>query len=150
MTPERAKIVHLLKLCVGADSVEDLSAWQQTRAARRGPGAAPVHVTRMWPRRSAEILAGGSIYWVIRGNLMVRQRITDLQPIAGTDGITRCTIVLDPTLVRTEIRPRKPFQGWRYLDAADAPADLGATDPDTALPQELQAALAEFGLLEKR
>ncbi len=140
------KPVHLLKLCVGADSVEDLVDWYLTH-----PGPFPTgerrHVTRMWPRREAEVLAGGSLYWVVKGAILCRQRILRLDEVRGADGILRCGIVLDPAVVRTEAAVRRPFQGWRYLDAADAPRDLPKERlSDSALPQALALALAEIGL----
>ena len=138
--------LHLIKLCVGADQVEDLVQWQQDARAR-GPDGLPRHVTRMWPRRAEEILAGGSLYWVIRGVVLARQHILRLDKVTGSDGITRCGIVLDPEIRRTAAASRRPFQGWRYLTAGDAPPDLPrARKGDDALPPELDAALAELGL----
>ncbi len=141
--------LNLLKLCVGAGSVDDLAAWQRKGAERRrrGARACPVHVTRMWPRREAELLDGGSLYWVIGGLVAVRQRILALESADRGDGVRRCAIVLDPELIRTEARPARPFQGWRYLKGADAPADLGAGASLAGdLPAELDAALAELGV----
>lgn len=141
------KHVHLLKLSVGSDSVEDMAAWQASRAAQ-GPDGLPRHVTRMWPRREAEVTAGGSIYWVVRGLVQARQRILRLDRVTGGDGIDRCAIVLDPVLVRVQPVPRRPFQGWRYLAPADAPADLPAhRQAEDPLPPELAGALAELGVL---
>lgn len=138
--------VHLIKLCVGADGVEDLAAWQKTPHAK-GPDGLPRHVTRMWPKRSAELLAGGSLYWVFRGNLLARQTILRLDEVTGSDGILRCGIVLAPKIIRTAAVPKRPFQGWRYLDATEAPPDLPPQrEGDDALPPELDAALAELGL----
>lgn len=144
--------LHLLKLCVGADTVADLADWQAERSAvqaRSGLDPRPVHVTRMWPRRAGELLDGGSLYWVIRGVLCLRQRIAALEPVEE-DGVRRCAIVLDPMLVRTHPRPCRPFQGWRYLTAGDAPADLdgGGEDGRGDLPPHLRLALAELGLRE--
>ena len=145
--------VHLVKLCVGAAGVEDLARWQARAAAQRDPAAGdrrPVHVTRMWPRRAAELLEGGSLYWVIGGVLCVRQRLLGLEPVTDGEGVRRCCIVLDPDLVRTEGRPRKPFQGWRYLAAADAPPDLAPARPrETDLPEHLERALERLGLVER-
>ncbi len=142
--------LHLLKLCVGAASVEDLAAWQTSRAAerrRRGAVPCPVHVTRMWPRREAELLDGGSIYWVIGGLVAVRQRILALEPADLGDTLRRCALVFDPELVRTEARPMRPFQGWRYLAPEDAPPDLGAGDvAGSGLPASLEAALGAIGV----
>ena len=138
--------VNLMKLCVGADSVEDLADWQ-TQNAHRWPEGCAVHVTRMWPKREAEILAGGSLYWVIKGAVLARQRIVALERVQGGDGIERCAIVLDREIIRTDGTPRRPFQGWRYLDPADSPRDLpkGRARED-ALPPSLAQALAEIGL----
>jgi hypothetical protein len=102
----------------------------------------------MWPRRAGELLLGGSLYWVIRGVIRARQRIAGLEEVVGEDGIRRCAIVFDPALVPTVPRPRRAFQGWRYLAASDAPPDIGAApgdDPD--LPQGMREALTRFGVL---
>ncbi len=142
--------MHLVKLCVGTDSVEELADWQASRAAERvaaGGDGRPRHVTRMWPRRSDELLQGGSLFWVVRGLISVRQRIEALEPVTGADGVARCALVLSPALVRVAPRRRSAFQGWRYLRAEDAPPDLspgGADEP--ALPPGLQEALARFGV----
>lgn len=138
--------VNLMKLCVGADSVEDLADWQ-TQHAHLWPKGCAVHVTRMWPKREAEIVAGGSLYWVIKGAVLARQRIVALERVQGGDGIERCAIVLDREIIRTDGTPRRPFQGWRYLDPADSPRDLpkGRARED-ALPPSLAQALAEIGL----
>jgi hypothetical protein len=134
--------VHLLKLCVGADGVEDLLAWQ---AERFGAGPA-VHVTRMWPKREAEILAGGSLYWVFRGLVLARQRVLRLDRRAYEDGILRCAITLDRAAVRVVPVPRRPFQGWRYLRPEDAPADLAIGSAESELPTRLLAELADIGV----
>ena len=142
--------VHLIKLCVGADAVDDLAAWQAARIAeRRAAGLDPAafHVTRMWPKRADERTAGGSLYWVIRGLVLARQRILGLEPRPGDDGVERCAIRLDPRIVRTHPQPRRPFQGWRYLRAEDAPADLAAGAATHDLPPALVAGLAEIGVL---
>jgi hypothetical protein len=138
--------VNLLKLCVGADSVEDLADWQDSQRHRWPPGRA-LHVTRMWPRRGAEILAGGSLYWVVRGAILCRQRVLALEEQRGQDGILRCALHLDSAIHRTEAAPRRPFQGWRYLDPVDSPRDLaqGSTG-GPGLPPGLAAALAEIGV----
>lgn len=140
-------MINLLKLSVGSQSVETLADWQRGPRAQGADGR-PRHVTRMWPRRAEEVLAGGSIYWVIRGVVLCRQRIVAFDEVRREDGIPRCGIVLDPRLVSVTPMPRRPFQGWRYLAAADAPADLDpARAAETPLPPALSAALAEIGLL---
>lgn len=138
--------LNLVKLCVGAEKLEDLLDWQAKPRAQ-GPDCLPRHVTRMWPKRASELLDGGSLYWVIKGHIMVRQRIERLDEVIGEDAIRRCGIVLDPAPVLTVVRRKRPFQGWRYLTSEAAPADLGPTrlreDP---LPPALQTALAEIGV----
>jgi hypothetical protein len=142
--------LHLIKLCVGAETVEDLTDWQarvmaEARAAGRDP--LPVHVTRMWPKRADDLLAGGSLYWVIKGFVLCRQRILALEPRDGTDGVRRCAIRLDPETVRTRPQPRRPFQGWRYLRPEDAPRDLAAQGRSADLPPALVAGLDAIGVL---
>lgn len=138
-----ADVVHLIKLCVGAERIEDLTEWQE---ARFGGGVAE-HVTRMWPKREAGILAGGSLYWVFKGITLARQRIVGLEERIGADGIRRCALRLAPEVIRTQAMPRRPFQGWRYLSAADAPPDLPQNrDREEALPRELMSMLSEIGL----
>lgn len=138
--------LHLVKLCVGADRVEDLVDWQSSPQAKGSDGL-PCHVTRMWPKRAEEVLAGGSLYWVFKGAILARQHILRLDDVTGRDGIARCAIVLDPEIVRTMAVPKRPFQGWRYLQAVDAPPDLPkARKGDDRLPPTLEAALAELGL----
>lgn len=142
------QFVNLVKLCVGVSSVGELAMWQNRRgveARARGESYLPSHVTRMFPKRKAEVLSGGSLYWVIRGEIQVRQTILDLESCVGSDAIRRCRIVMDPVLVRTIRFPRRPFQGWRYLSPADSPEDLGPDSGDE-LPPELERALAEIGI----
>lgn len=143
-------ITHLIKLCVGAESVEDLSRWQVANRPH-WPGGKPRHVTRMWPKREAELLGGGSLYWVIKGLVLCRQSVTGLEAVTGSDGISRCALILDPEIIATETLTRRAFQGWRYLSPEDAPRDLPAgraasRAEDDVLPPELARALAEIGL----
>ena len=141
-----ADFVNILKLCVGAESIEDLEEWQASQAPRWPKGRA-VHVTRMWPKRASEVLAGGSLYWVIKGQVLARQRIVGLEKVAGADGVERCALLLDTEVIRTQAAPRRPFQGWRYLAAEDSPRDLPkGRAADDALPEDLAQALAEIGL----
>lgn len=138
-------MTHLIKLSVGTQSVEDLAAWQ-AGGARLIDGH-PCHVTRMWPKREAELLDGGSIYWVIQGMIQARQCVTALHEVIGQDGVRRCAILLDPELVRVTPAPRRPFQGWRYLAREDAPVDLRSAGGQGDLPPDMTAALAEIGVL---
>ncbi|MEO0664413.1 MAG: DUF1489 domain-containing protein [Pseudomonadota bacterium] len=137
-------MINLVKLCVGAESLADLEAWQAERLAR---GLEHRHVTRMWPKREAEILAGGSLYWVIKGVILARQRILRLDEVIGQDGTRRCGIVLSPDIQRTTPAARRPFQGWRYLKPEDAPVDLIGKGPREELPPKLEIALSEIGVL---
>ena len=139
--------VNLIKLSVGTENVEQLAAWQEHRASLAADGQY-FHTTRMWPKREEELLNGGSIYWVIKGEISARQRIIRLDEKFGEDGIRRCGIVLAPEVIETVNALKRPFQGWRYLAAADAPADLprGRSKEDP-LPVELNRALAEIGVL---
>lgn len=138
--------LNLIKICVGAETVEDLLTWQRHPRAK-GPDGMPTHVTRMWPKRADELLDGGSLYWVFKGAILARQRILRLDEVWGGDGITRCGIVLDPDVTRTVAATRRPFQGWRYLKQEDAPADLPkARAGDDSLPPDLDAMLAQIGL----
>ena len=138
---------HLIKLCVGAEAVEDLLDWQCDPRAK-GPDGLPRCVTRMWPKRADEVLNGGSLYWVFKGLVLCRQRILRLDEVDRGDGITRCALVLDPTAVRVAATPKRPFQGWRYLPPEDAPRDLPkGRETEEALPPSLQSALAEIGVL---
>ncbi len=138
--------LHMIKLCVGVDSVEDLEAHVRGRLAV-GQGAEQTHVTRVMPKRADEMLGGGSLFWVIKGQVQVRQPILRFDAIRTEDGVERCRIVLKPDFVRTWPLPKRPFQGWRYLTAEDAPADLGEGADLSELPPTLRRELAELGLL---
>jgi hypothetical protein len=136
--------LHLIKLCVGVSELKEFEEWrrEEKRAGRRMQ-----HVTRMFPKRSAEILKGGSLYWVIRGLISVRQRILELETVTGRDGIVRCRIVFDPAYVLVRPTPHRAFQGWRYLEACDAPPDLTKRSGIARMPERLRAELAALGLL---
>ena len=140
--------VHLLKLCVGVDSVEHLVELRQGRPLHRAVDGAPCnsHVTRFMPKRAEELLDGGSLYWVIKGFIQVRQKIIGFEPVKTDQGI-KCRILLDPQLVRTESQPRRPHQGWRYLEPKDAPRDLPHGAQAADLPAELRSELQELGLI---
>lgn len=143
--------LHLIKLCVGCDSVRDLEDWiKQKLKARRKTGEKPEHIhrTRMVPKRAAELTDGGSLYWVIRGEVMCRQRLRDVRPFRDKDGIGRCGLVLDPKVILVEPRPYRAFQGWRYLAANDAPRDLDkAVKGAAAMPETVRRELRELGLM---
>lgn len=141
--------VHLIKLCVGIDTVEELEAHRVQRSAEqaaRNEAVQSVHVTRMSPKRAAEILDGGSLYWVIKRVIRCRQRILSLDEVIGEDGIKRCAIVMDSEIIRTAPAARRPFQGWRYLNTDDAPMDINApSGGGENLPPELRSKLIEIG-----
>lgn len=138
-------MLHLTKLAVG---IRDIAHLREVQAARRAAAADLRHQTRNHPRRAAEIVRGGSLYWVIAGAMLVRQPVLDVVEDRWDDG-TRCAaIVLDPALVQVEGRPVKPFQGWRYLLATDAPADLTEHDfAPGAIPPALRNELRALCLL---
>ncbi|MBB4064883.1 DUF1489 family protein [Gellertiella hungarica] len=143
--------LHLLKLCVGADSIEDLREWVSRRsliAMAAGLEPHSIHTTRMVPKRIEELLDGGSLYWVIRGQVQARQTLIDIRTFTGEDGITRCDLVLGPEVIETSLQPRRPFQGWRYLKPEDAPRDLSTLGAGvTEMPDDLKRELMELGLL---
>jgi hypothetical protein len=143
--------LHLIKLCVGCDSVRDLEDWiKQKLKAKRKNGEKPerIHVTRMVPKRADELIDGGSLYWIIRGELACRERIREVRPFVDKDGIGRCALVLDPKVVLVEPRPYRAFQGWRYLAAKDAPRDLDkVVKGAAAMPETLRRELRELGLM---
>jgi hypothetical protein len=136
--------LNILKLCVGVSQISELADWQDERLRRT---KRIYHVTRMIPRRAAEIVGRGSIYWVIRGMIMVRQKIVAIEPFTDEDGIGRCKLVFDAELVVVRPTPRRAFQGWRYLADADAPPDLVRRAADGDLGDKMAAELAELGLL---
>lgn len=139
--------INLVKLCVGAESVESHVEWQRTTRIRTEDGYRR-HVTRMWPKREEELLEGGSLYWVIKGFIQCRQRILRLDEVIDNRGIRRCGIVLEEEIIRTQVVPKRAFQGWRYLKPEDAPQDQrrGAAEEEP-LPPALNQALSEIGVL---
>jgi hypothetical protein len=141
--------LHIVKLCVGCESVIDLAQWQKKRLKqRRAKGQRPelIHITRMTPRRAEEILNGGSLYWVIKGQIAARQKLLAFREVKK-NGIPHCGLVYDKQLVPVVARPRRAFQGWRYLEDSDAPPDLAKTKGAKGLPETLQRELAALGLL---
>lgn len=140
-------MLHLIKLSVGTRDVAGLAAWQALRAVAEPPLR---HQTRQRPKRAAEIIDGGSIYWVIQGVVRVRQRVIDISEDTWDDGTTCAGLVLDPVLVPVAARPTKPFQGWRYLDPAAAPPDIAAMAEASGievLPPRMLAELQALCLL---
>jgi hypothetical protein len=148
-------VLHLIKLCVGCDSVQDLEDWIKERLKARRKGGAGGrrrkqrnHTTRMAPKRAAELVDGGSLYWVIRGQIMCRERILAIRPFVDKDGVGRCHIALDCKPVLVEPRPYRAFHGWRYLVPADAPRDLDRAAPGARdMPEHLRRELRQLGLL---
>ena len=137
--------LHLIKLAVGIDDVAHLRQVQKERRRERGRY---VFYTRHMPRRSAEILDGGSIYWVIKGYVRVRERILGFVPVLEADGERYTLVRYDPKFVETEWQPKRPFQGWRYLQPKDAPPDrpAGAAATDD-LPPAMMQELRSLGLI---
>jgi len=142
--------LHLIKLCVGATSVEDLGAWQKARLEeQRKSGLQPrlFHTTFQAPKRQDELLDGGSLYWVIKGVVQARQRLVGFEDGHKKDGSRCCLLLLDEELVPVRPVPRRAFQGWRYLSPDDAPRDLReAHKDDDILPPEMVAELAAIGV----
>ena len=144
--------LHLIKLCVGVETLRELAEWQTERLkrlARAGKMLEHCHRTLQTPRRRADILDSGSLYWVIKGFVLVRQRILDLRADVKDDGTSCCGIVLDTELVPTRPQPRRAFQGWRYLEAADAPPDAKNLDANAdTIPRGMREELRELRLID--
>ena len=141
--------LHLIKLCVGCDSIQDLEDWiKEKRRRTRGKKTEHIHTTRMVPKRAEEIIDGGSLYWVIRGQVMCRQRVLAVRPFVDKEGVGRCRIVLEPKVTPVEPRPWRAFQGWRYLAAKEAPRDLTRIGQGLrAMPEEMRRELRHLGLI---
>jgi hypothetical protein len=143
--------LHLVKLCVGCDSIKELKGWVAERMAtarKKGLPLHHIHVTRMLPKRGDEIIAGGSLYWVIKGEIAAREKIIAIEPFRDKDGIGRCRLVMQPKVIAVSPRPMRPFQGWRYFAADSAPPDLGkAAASVAAMPEPLRRELRDLGLL---
>jgi hypothetical protein len=137
-------MLHLIKLAVG---IRDPAHLRSVQADRVAQGAPLRHLTRHSPRRAAEITAGGSLYWVIAGSLLLRQRVTAVEPSVRVDGSACAALMLDPMLVPVCGRPVKAFQGWRYLEPEAAPADLDANSDEAGLPPALAQRLRELCLI---
>ncbi|GAA5264692.1 hypothetical protein ACOSOMT5_P1117 [Acidiphilium sp. MT5] len=139
-------MIHLVKLAVGVRDIGHLAEIQRRRMENDPPLR---HQTRSMPKRAEELTQGGSLYWVITGAILVRQRVIDVIEDVWDDGSPCAGLVLDPALVRVVARSTKPFQGWRYLKPEDAPSDLAAGSTTIAddLPVHLLRALTELALL---
>jgi len=140
--------LHLQKLSVGTESISTLQDWQNNYASRRKKrGLSPYHehVTRMFPKQVEKLLDGGSIYWVIKGLIQCRNELVALEETKTRDGRKACSILMHPTLIPVVPTPKRPFQGWRYLKAEDAPAELDEIGGANDLPPELRAKLASLG-----
>jgi hypothetical protein len=141
--------IHLVKLCVGCDSIEDLASWQAGRLKQmKADGIKPelFHRTFQSPKRRDELLDGGSLYWVIKGQVQARQRLLGIETFTDAEGISRCRLMLGPEVIETAVQPKRPFQGWRYLEPKDAPADFKKGKKAGSLPPEFLAELAGLGL----
>ena len=139
--------LNIVKLSVGSENIAMLKEWQQARREQLKIKYS-LHITRMWPKREKELLDGGSIYWVIKGAIQLRQRLIGFDEIIGADGIRRCGFKLDPELIPTTKALRRPFQGWRYLKSEDSPSDLSTNrEADDDLPEDMQQTLARLGVL---
>ena len=137
--------LNIVKLCVGVDDVQDLKDWIKLKYAARETS---MHVTRMWPRRDGEIVPGGSLYWVIKGLILCRQQIMGFEEVVDAEGIKRCRILLNKKIQLVRPTPRRAFQGWRYLEAKDVPADVKKGEGGgAALSEKMRRELAELGLL---
>src|SRR5580698_6081079 len=141
-------MLHLIKLCVGVDTLEELRDWQKKRLAekkKKGQKPELVHITRQTPKRADEVLDGGSLYWVIKGQIAARQKLLALKPVQK-GGTPHCALVYDPKLIPVMRRHHRPFQGWRYFDPKDAPPDVRDVKAGN-LPEKLKIELADLGLL---
>lgn len=144
--------LHLVKLCVGADSIEDLADWQAGRLQAQKKAKQPprlFHTTFQAPKKQTELLDGGSLYWVIKGIIQARQKLVGFEAGQKDDGSPCCLLMLDPQIFPVRPVPRRAFQGWRYLDAKDAPKDLksGLRDGLTEMPPKMRKDLADLGLI---
>jgi hypothetical protein len=144
--------LHLIKLAVGCDSVKELKGWVSERmkiARKKGLPQHHVHVTRMTPKRIDDILKGGSLYWVIRGEIAAREKIIGIEPFRDKDGVGRCRLIMRPKVIAVSPRQMRPFQGWRYLTEDSVPPDLGKAAAGTiaAMPEPMRRELRDLGLL---
>jgi len=143
--------LHLIKLAVGCDSVKELKDWVTERmqtAKKKGLPLHHIHITRMTPKRVDEVLDGGSLYWVIRGEIAAREKLIAIEPFRDKDGIGRCRLVMQPKVIAVLPRPMRAFQGWRYFDHGEVPPDVSSAGAGVAeMPEPLRRELRELGLL---
>src|SRR5260221_251675 len=144
--------LHLIKLAVGCESIKDLKGWDAEPMATTRKKALPlrhIHITRMTPKRDGELLAGGSLYWVIKGEIAAREKLIAIEPFRDKDGIGRCRLAMQPKVIAVSPRPMRPFQGWRYLAEDAAPADLTKSSAASvaAMPEPMRRELLDLGLL---
>ena len=141
-------VLHIVKLAVG---IKDIAHLEQKQNARMNRDGILVHTTRNTPIKLREILNGGSIFWVIKKFVRIRQRITRIETRVDIVGRRSCSLVLDPDLVKTELREFRAFQGWRYFRDEEIPQDLNKIEnscrANGELPLELQLELKTLGLL---
>ncbi|RAI04014.1 DUF1489 domain-containing protein [Acuticoccus sediminis] len=138
--------VHLLKLCVGVTSIDELRQSAERRGGADPSGAMRI-TTRMAPKRADEVLDEGSLYWVIKGSVQARQRVVGIEPFTDGAGVGRVHILLEPDVVAVRPRPCRAFQGWRYLRADEAPADFSLAAVDEAMPAAMRRDLLELCLI---
>ncbi len=137
--------VHLIKLCVGVDSVEHLMEFRKNNPRNKDRDY-NYHITRFRPRRADEVLDGGSLYWVIKGVIQCRQEIIGLEEVKTENG-TKCMIMMDKKVHLTEPQPRRAFQGWRYFEESAVPKDIAEDSKILDIPVELRSELKELGLI---
>ena len=137
-------MLHIMKLCVGVADPAELRAWQAQRVQTDPPLR---HLTRHRPRRAEEIVGRGSLFWVIAGTMLLRQKVVGIEAAVRADGSACAALLLDPALITVRARPVKAFQGWRYLRAEDAPEDLAAGSAEAEMPHALAQQLRELCLL---
>ena len=143
-------MMHMIKLCVGVATLEELESYREERAHWWGADYGEnihVHRTRTMPKRRAEMEGQGSIYWVISGVIRCRQPILRLADATDKEGLSCCDIIMSPDMIRVSPRPKSPFQGWRYLDPKDAPPDLGKGGFAEEGDPELALELSRLGLI---
>ena len=144
--------LHLIKLAVGCESVKELKsriAERMATARKKGLPLRHIHITRMTPKRDEELLSGGSLYWVIKGEIAAREKLIAIEPFRDKDGIGRCRLVMQPKVIALSPRPMRAFQGWRYLAEDSAPPDLGkaAAASVASMPEPMRRELRDLGLL---